>query len=45
MYDEAVGDPDRNIPPGTLWSALPDDFTCGDCEVKKSETHMWQVLG
>jgi rubredoxin len=44
IYDEAVGDPSRGIAPGTTWAALPDDFQCGDCEVKKSDTHMWQRL-
>lgn len=44
IYDEAVGDPERNIPAGTKWETLPDDFQCGDCEVKKSDTHMWQRI-
>jgi rubredoxin len=26
IYDEAVGDPERGIPPGTKWESLPDDF-------------------
>lgn len=25
-YDEAVGDPDNGIAPGTKWEDLPDDF-------------------
>ncbi len=44
IYDESVGDPDRNIAPGTIWETLPDDFTCGECEVQKKETHMWQKI-
>ncbi len=44
IYDEAVGNPKRDIPAGTTWESLPDDFQCGDCEVKKSDTHMWQRL-
>ena len=44
IYDEAVGDPERGIAPGTTWESLPDDFKCGDCDVRKSDTHMWQRL-
>jgi rubredoxin len=45
IYDEKVGDPARGYPAGTLWDDLPDDFTCGDCEVRKSDIHMWQKIG
>jgi rubredoxin len=44
LYDEAVGEPERGIPPGTLWDALPDDFTCGECEVTKKDAHLWQRI-
>ncbi len=44
IYDEAIGDPERGIAPGTTWESLPDDFKCADCEVRKSDTHMWQRL-
>ena len=27
-YDEAVGDPDNGIAPGTKFEDLPDDFCC-----------------
>ena len=30
-YDEALGDPDHGIAPGTKWEDLPDDFTCPLC--------------
>ena len=26
IYDEATGDPDNGIAPGTKWEDLPDDF-------------------
>lgn len=26
IYDEALGDPDNGIAPGTKWEDLPDDF-------------------
>lgn len=44
IYDEAVGMPERGISPGTLWESLPDSFQCGNCDVKKGDTHLWQRL-
>jgi len=35
IYDPAVGDPDSGVPPGTPFEALPDDWECPDCGVKK----------
>lgn len=35
VYDEAVGDPDNNIPAGTKFEDLPDDFVCPLCGVDK----------
>lgn len=26
VYDEAAGDPDNGIAPGTTWAELPEDF-------------------
>jgi len=31
IYDEAEGDPSENIPPGTRWEDLPDDWICPEC--------------
>ena len=28
-YDEAAGDPEHGIAPGTKFEALPADFVCG----------------
>jgi len=36
-YDEAKGDPDNGINPGTKWESLPDNFTCPVCGVGKDE--------
>jgi rubredoxin-NAD+ reductase len=36
-YDEAVGDPDHGIAPGTKWEDLPDDFECPLCGVGKDQ--------
>ena len=37
VYDEAIGDPDNGIAPGTKWEDLPDDFECPLCGDGKSE--------
>ena len=34
-YDEALGDPDNGIAPGTKFEDLPDDFVCPLCGVGK----------
>ncbi len=34
-YDEAKGDPEHGIAPGTKWEELPDDFVCPLCGVGK----------
>ncbi len=36
-YDEAVGDPDNGIAPGTLFADLPEDFVCPLCGVGKDQ--------
>ena len=37
IYDEAKGLPEQGIPPGTKFDDLPDEWTCPDCDVSKSE--------
>lgn len=37
IYDEAEGDPDTGIMPGTLWENIPDDWRCPECGVEKSD--------
>ena len=34
VYDEARGHPREGFPPGTPWSAVPDDWRCPDCGVE-----------
>ncbi|MCI8476933.1 MAG: rubredoxin [Oscillospiraceae bacterium] len=34
-YDEAVGNPDLGIAPGTKFEELPADFVCPLCNVGK----------
>ena len=36
VYNEAKGDPDIGIAPGTKWEELPDDWTCPLCGKPKS---------
>ncbi len=37
MYDEAAGDPDNGIAPGTKWEDLPADWVCPLCGAGKDE--------
>lgn len=34
IYDEAEGDEREGFPPGTPWSAIPEDWPCPDCAVR-----------
>ncbi|MGO8683504.1 MAG: rubredoxin [Thermoleophilia bacterium] len=35
IYDQALGDPDNDIVPGTPFEELPDDWVCPDCGAEK----------
>ena len=35
IYDEAVGEPEMGIAPGTKFEELPEDFLCPVCSVGK----------
>jgi rubredoxin len=37
IYDEARGDPEQGIAPGTRWANLPDDWLCPDCGSEKRD--------
>lgn len=37
IYDEAKGDPDGGIAPGTRWEDIPDDWVCPECGATKKE--------
>jgi rubredoxin len=37
VYDPEVGDPDQDIPPGTPFEDLPEDWTCPDCGATKED--------
>ena len=35
IYDEAAGDPDNGVAPGTAWVDVPEDYVCPLCGVGK----------
>jgi rubredoxin len=37
IYDPELGDPDANIPAGTPFEELPDDWVCPICGAPKSD--------
>ena len=37
IYDEAEGDPDNGIAPGTKWEDFPADWVCPMCGAGKDE--------
>lgn len=37
VYDEAVGDPDNGIAPGTKWEDVPADWVCPLCSAGKDQ--------
>jgi rubredoxin len=37
IYDEALGDPEHGIPPGTVWADVPEDWCCPDCGATKAD--------
>lgn len=37
IYDPDEGDPDTDIPPGTSFEDLPEDWVCPVCGAEKDE--------
>ena len=37
VYDPAKGDPESNIPAGTAFADLPDDWSCPVCGATKDQ--------
>ena len=35
IYDPKLGDEDNDIPPGTEFEDLPDDWVCPECGAEK----------
>ncbi len=40
IYEEAKGDPDHGVAPGTRWAEVPEDYQCPDCGATKSDFEM-----
>lgn len=40
LYDEAAGDPEHGIAPGTRWEDVPQDWRCPECGVGKADFEM-----
>ena len=43
IYDEALGDPDGGIAPGTAWEDIPEDWYCPDCGASKEDFEMVEI--
>ena len=41
VYDEAEGDPDGGLAPGTRYADIPDDWACPLCGVTKSDFELY----
>jgi rubredoxin len=37
IYDEALGDPDTGVAPGTKWEDVPPNWTCPDCGARQGK--------
>lgn len=43
VYDEALGDPEHGIEPGTRWEDIPGSWICPECDVGKDEFVMIEI--
>ena len=43
IYDEAKGDPEHGIAPGTRWEDVPEKWECPDCGVAKTDFEMVEI--
>jgi rubredoxin-NAD+ reductase len=43
IYDEAAGDPDGGVAPGTRWDDIPADWVCPGCGAGKADFAMMEV--
>ena len=42
IYDEAAGDPEHGLAPGTRFEDIADDWYCPDCGVTKADFEPYQ---
>jgi rubredoxin len=40
IYDEATGDPEHGVAPGTAWRDVPVNWTCPECGARKEDFEM-----
>lgn len=43
IYDEADGDEESGIAPGTPWDEVPDDYVCPTCNADKADFEMIEL--
>lgn len=43
IYDEALGEEEHGIAPGTLWEDVPENFFCPDCAASKEDFEMVEL--
>jgi rubredoxin len=43
IYDEAAGDPEHGVAPGTLWADVPLNWTCPECGARKEDFELVQI--
>ena len=43
IYDEAAGDPEHGLAPGTAWADVPMNWTCPECGARKEDFEMVPV--
>jgi rubredoxin len=43
LYDEAAGDPDEGLAPGTRWADIAADWVCPMCGTPKSDFDMVEI--
>ena len=41
LYEEEHGCPDLDVPPGTRWEDLPDDWICPQCGSDKRDFELY----
>jgi rubredoxin len=43
IYDEAAGDPEHGLLPGTPWASVPMNWTCPECGARKEDFEMVRI--
>ena len=43
VFDEADGDPEQGVPPGTRWEDVSEEYFCRDCGALKADFEMVEI--